>query len=104
MPEGEFITGYTQRLCKHTMACGDSAELTFDGILSQEDCEIEREAEVAGWGLGCKFRAGDAKTCLEDMDALTCPGAAGQLADIPTSCAAVYYDCQVIDTDAPATE
>ena len=30
--------------------------------------------------------------------------AAGQLADIPTSCAAVYYDCQVIDTDAPATE
>lgn len=104
MGEGEFIVSYNQKQCEHVMACADAAQLTFDGILSQEDCEIAKEEEVSLWGLGCKFRPSDAKQCLEDMALRTCPGAEGQLADPPASCGPVYFDCEVIDTDVPAAE
>lgn len=93
MPESEFVVGYTEALCEHALTCGDQAELTFDGILTQDDCVLRKEEEVALWGAGCRFRGVDAEQCLLDMQTLQCPAAEGALADTPVSCEAVYVDC-----------
>jgi hypothetical protein len=106
IPENEFIPGYTTALCEHELICGDPAQLTFEGVLTVDDCVRRREAEVATWGVGCKYRAGDAAVCLEDMALLQCPAAEGTLADRPSSCLPVYFDCTLVeeveaeDTDA----
>lgn len=105
IPENEFIPGYTTALCEHELTCADPAELTFNGILTVDDCVLQREAEVAGWGVGCKYRAGDAAVCLEDMALLQCPAAEGTLAERPASCLPVYFDCTVVDeTEADDTD
>ena len=91
--EGEFLVSYNTALCKHTLACSDQATLTFDGILTQEDCEGATIDDVQLWGAGCRYVASTASQCLLDMDALKCPAAAGTLADRPASCGLVYTDC-----------
>jgi hypothetical protein len=104
IPREEFVVEYTNHLCAHKLTCGNQADLTFDGILTVEDC-VEREQSFVGeWGLGCRFRAGDAVTCLEDMAALTCPAGDGQLADVPLSCTPVYSDCDPSVVDSPPEE
>lgn len=104
--EGEFLVSYSTALCKHTMACSDEAELTFDGILTQEDCEDRRIVDVQEWGAGCRYVGGNASQCLLDMDALKCPAVVGALADRPASCDLVYTDCPVGSTtdDTPAKD
>lgn len=104
MPQGEFQAAYLESLCEHVMACSDPAQLTFDGILTQEDCKLQRGEEVGEWGVGCKFRASLAEACLEDMAALTCPAGEGQLAARPDSCALVFEDCQRVEDTEPETE
>jgi hypothetical protein len=108
MPQSEFIVSYTESFCEHKMTCADAAELTFEGILTQEDCVLQEEKGVSLWGLGCKFRASDAQNCLDDMALLTCPAAVGQLSDPPLSCGTVFFACETVDTtadtDAPAAE
>lgn len=91
--EGDFLVQYNTALCKHTMACSDQATLTFDGIVTQEDCEAARITDVQLWGAGCRYVAATASQCLLDMDALKCPATAGTLADRPASCDLIYTDC-----------
>lgn len=99
----DFTVEYTDHLCTHLLTCGATAELTFDGILTQEDCLDRKTYEVSQWGLGCKFQPGDAATCLEDMATLVCPPGEGQIAETPLSCATVYTACEAssatTDTD-----
>ncbi len=101
----EFTVEYTDSLCAHLLTCGDAAELTFDGILTQEDCLDRKTYEVSQWGLGCKFQPSDGAACLDDMAALVCPPGEGQIAETPLSCATVYTACEAgssatTDTDA----
>lgn len=97
--EGEFLVSYNASLCKHTLACSDDATLTFDGILTQEDCEDKRINAVKDWGVGCRYVSGSASQCLLDMDALKCPATEGTLADRPASCDLVYTGCPAGSTD-----
>lgn len=96
--EAEFVDTYAAALCDHTMACSNTATLTFDGIVSHEDCVELRYNSVGEWGVGCKFKAKPAATCLEDMAVLACPPAEGALAERPVSCDYVYVDCQDLES------
>ena len=97
--EGDFLVGYRTALCEHTLACGDQANLTFDGILTQGDCETFYTEAVQNWGAGCRFNGNTADQCLLDIQALTCPATEGELAPRPVSCEAVYTDCPIGSTD-----
>lgn len=93
MAENEFMPAYVEAFCEHVLTCSDEAELTFDGILTVEDCVLQREAEIARWGVGCKYRPLEAAACLDGMAALQCPAAEGTLADRPAACLPVYTEC-----------
>jgi hypothetical protein len=82
--------------------CGDQAEMTFEGILSVDDCYTIEEPNVGRWGQGCRFRPRDAEACLADMELLQCPPAAGTLAERPLSCEEVFFGCDTIPETEPA--
>lgn len=91
--EAEFVETYTNSLCDHVMACSTESVLTFDGIVTVDDCYLDRYNDVGEWGAGCKYRATAAEDCLADMATLTCPAAEGELAERPPSCDFVYFEC-----------
>ena len=103
----DFVLAYKDRYCELVLQCSDPAELTFDGVLTKDDC-IERSGyEITSWGLGCRYRSIDAEQCLADLDAAVCPAAVGELPERPLSCEGVYVDCgavdaETIDSDTPA--
>lgn len=101
LTKGEFVGAYTNALCEHELMCGDQALMTYEGILTVEDCVEVRAHDVGVWGQGCRFRAKDAEACLADMEALTCPPAVGSLADRPVSCETVYFDCDPTESTTP---
>ncbi len=93
MEQADFATAYATKLCELELTCGDAAELTFNGILTVEDCLPSAQYQVSAWGQGCRYRPSDATVCLEEWEAAVCPAAVGDLPDRPLSCAAVFYDC-----------
>jgi hypothetical protein len=90
--ELEFLETYNTLRCEHILACGDEAQLRFEGILSQETCEDRSLEDLSEWGLGCRYRPTAAQECLFAMETLTCPGD-GALAERPPACQTVYFDC-----------
>jgi len=90
--EGDFVAEYVEYRCEHMFACGDPAIYKFDGILNMESCRTFVESEVGAWRGGCKYLAGQAQVCLDDMSVLTCPGD-GSVVDRPISCTDVYVSC-----------
>lgn len=104
LDEGIFADEYTQALCQHELACGDQAELTFDGILTADDCYTVRIADVGAWGAGCRYKPSDAEVCLADMQSLVCPAGDGLLADRPLSCETVYFDCPTTQPRTPTDD
>ncbi|MGC6494103.1 MAG: hypothetical protein ACON5B_14810 [Myxococcota bacterium] len=103
MERGEFVAQYTDLYCDQVLACGDSAILTYEGIVEHADCE-ERNAEAIGtWGVGCRFDAAAAEVCLEEMALQTCPGE-GLLPTLPDACATVYVRCDEVPEDTLLSE
>lgn len=101
MEEADFVEEYTQVLCRQTMQCGDLAVLRFDGILDEEDCYEYRQEDVATWGVGCRYRARFAETCLAEMENATCPAGSGIMPARPTSCDSIYVRCEDLGAGGP---
>lgn len=99
VPQAEFVPAYNEALCNHILACGDAAQNRFDGLLSLDECVDDTRNDVVAWGVGCRYRGGQAQQCLADMETLACPGGGGT-APIPASCNEVYVNCgEITDTD-----
>ncbi len=101
--ESDFVPEQTDLVCDLILECTDPAELTFDGIDAQ-NCVATVGPMLRAAGEGCKFRRGNAKQCIEDLQAATCPADGTPVLDaLPTSCGLVWDKCtaQPQDTDSP---
>lgn len=88
----DFIEEYTGAYCDWMIRCVDPSLLTFDGIDSPAACATVYKAEVAGVGLGCKYKGRFAEDCVEETRNATCP-TEGRAFPATPSCLEVYTDC-----------
>lgn len=90
----KFVPEYADGYCAYLFECGDPAELTFDGILSVEDCLAVVGPEVDLLLATCKYHAGKAKDCLDGLSVAACPAEDQPLeAGLPPTCGEVWTDC-----------
>jgi len=92
--KGNFVPTYAAAYCDYVLACSDPAQLTFDGVLSLDDClavvgpELEVQADT------CNYNPGVAADCLDAMAILQCPAEDASIDDgIPPVCLGVFEAC-----------
>jgi len=91
--QDEFVVLYTDHYCEAWLDCGVTATQQFDGTDSIEDCKALEASAVTGAWVGCKYKKGKAKQCLESLLPATCP-TSGNLGDVfPPICEEVWVDC-----------
>lgn len=93
--EGKFVAEYTTAYCDFYLQCADPAELVFDGMDTQDECEGTYGPEFLAEGEGCKLDHPAAKACLDQLGALQCPPENAVLdSAIPPACDAVWKKCE----------
>lgn len=102
--ETKFIPEFADAYCDFVLACEDPALLTFDGVVTHEDCLAIYGPTVAAMGHGCKYKPGKASRCLRAMEQATCPADEDVPLDqaLPSECYEVYIKC-VVPQPADAT-
>lgn len=94
--ETKFIPEFADAYCDFVLECEDPAVLTFDGITSHDECLEVYGPEVEALGFGCKYKAKQARRCLQAMEVAACPAEGTTLQDgLPAVCNEVYIDCEV---------
>lgn len=95
LTQGDFTTEYTAAWCDYLLACGDQSELTFDGILTAEDCVANYQTEVALMGAGCKYKAPAARQCIDALATTPACPLEGEPFEsgLPAICDEVYVEC-----------
>lgn len=94
----EFEASFTDQYCRLFVECGDPALLTFEGILTEEDCVREYQQPVVNWGLQCKYKRNRAKDCMGAMEVATCPAEGTEVWEaIPAECQEVFDGCGGFD-------
>lgn len=96
-PQSEFVGPYIEGWCEHVLACEDEAVLTFDGIVTVQDCVDRRNGVINDLSSRCQYQASVATQCLADIETLTCPSGEPRTADLPLSCESVYINCSAPD-------
>ena len=89
----EFVPEYAASYCDYYMECGDQAQLTFDGVLTTDDCIALYGPDIEAQNAACKFKNGAAKDCLETLPMATCPADGDVDAGLPVTCHEVYVNC-----------
>ena len=93
--EGKFLADYTTAYCEFYLQCADPAELVFDGLDEQGECEGTFGPQFQDEGAGCKLERPAAKACLDQLGALQCPPEGAVLESaIPSACSAVWKKCE----------
>ncbi len=92
-PQSEFVGPYAEGWCEHVLACEDEAQLTFDGILTVEDCVLRYNESINDLSSRCAYQPSFATQCLADVETLSCPSGDPRTADLPLSCESVYINC-----------
>lgn len=90
----KFVPEYADIYCSFLLECGDPAELTFDGILSMDDCLVVVGPAVEQQMATCKYHTGKAKDCLNELEVASCPAEDEAFDDaVPAVCDEVWTQC-----------
>ncbi len=90
----KFVPEYADGYCAYLFACSDPAQLTFDGLLTVDDCLAVVGPEVEALMSTCKYHAGKAHDCLKQLEVATC-APEGEPVDqgLPGVCIEVWTEC-----------
>lgn len=89
----EFVPEYAAAYCDFYMECGDPAQLTFDGVLTADDCLALYGPDIDAQAEACGFKNGKAKDCLGALEVATCPADGDVDAGLPVTCHEVFVNC-----------
>ena len=89
------MTEYVDAYCVYYLACSDPALAVFDGVDTAEECEALYGPAVVDDSLACKLDKKTAKTCLDSLDGLACPGEGYDVdGSLPSECESVWTTCE----------
>jgi hypothetical protein len=92
--KSKFVPEYADGYCAYLFECVDPAQLTFDGILSVDDCLAEVGPAVDDLMQACKYHKGKAHDCLKELELVPCPAEGEPIeSGLPAVCSEVWTEC-----------